>query len=99
LTPGAGAAYLADAANLRPRNQDNPRDRADFKRFWTEAARKNRALIGQMRGKLLTALQSPKKVTFLWDCDLPGGSPPEVEHLELPQTFQVLFRTDDVPTP
>ena len=65
------------------------------------AAANNPDLIPQMREKLLTALQAtgpggaPKKVRFMWDCDLPGGSPPEVEHLELPQAFHVLFRTDD----
>lgn len=99
LTPGAGSAYLADTASLRERNRDMPKDRADFKNFWMAAAANNAGLVPQMRQKLLTALQSPKKVRFLWDCDLPGGSPPEVEHLELPQAFHVLFRTDDVPTP
>ena len=100
--PGA-----VDASNLRGKNQDNATDRAAFKAFWTNAATNNPALIAQMRTKLLAALQAtnpgglPKKLRFMWDCDLLPGASPQVEHLELPETFQVLFRTDnnDPPTP
>lgn len=94
VEPGAGASYRADAANLRRWNQDKPQDRSKFKEFWIAAQRDNPALVAQMRGKLLRALQSQKPVQFMWDCRLPGGSPPEGEHLELPDTFQVLFRTE-----
>lgn len=105
LGPGKGAAYRSDAAHLRHLNRDNPPDRESFATFWTKAIGNNPALIDEMRMKILEALQandatgSPKEVQFWWECTLPTPSSARVEHLELPETMYVFFRTDEVPTP
>jgi len=104
LGAAAGARYITEAGTLNPHNRDNRSDRADFANFWARAAANpaNPNLIVDMGAKLLQALQAvdaagnPKKVTFSWDCYLPGGTPPQIDlDNSNPHVARFYFATDD----